>query len=153
MLTDEELERRNKIVEELRENKHKRKCAQKQTYIERQKTKYLENIEEKRAYYRERYHRLYKDGSWERQRNKWIIRNYGITEADYDTRLTIQNGRCAICGKDNPGKTGKTGKRWHIDHDHVTGKVRGLLCRNCNVNVGVIENEKWMGLARAYLEK
>ena len=50
--------------------------------------------------------------------------------------LDFQKGVCAICKK-----TARNGKRLEVDHDHVTGKVRGLLCRNCNVAVGLVLND------------
>jgi hypothetical protein len=47
--------------------------------------------------------------------------------------LRAQDGKCAICRTDRPG-----GKRtyFHVDHDHVTNKVRGLLCSTCNTGMG-----------------
>jgi hypothetical protein len=50
------------------------------------------------------------------------LRTYGITSEQFDGLLAAQNGRCAICAK-SPGA-----KAFAIDHDHGTGKVRGLLC-------------------------
>jgi hypothetical protein len=58
--------------------------------------------------------------------------NYGITIEYYDDILKAQGGVCAICGTDVPGGTG----RFHVDHDHKTGKIRGLLCSNCNAMLG-----------------
>lgn len=58
---------------------------------------------------------------------------YGLTEADFNRRLTAQGGRCAICRTDAPG--GKHG-RFHVDHDHATGAIRGLLCDGCNKGLG-----------------
>lgn len=52
---------------------------------------------------------------------------YGIGEGDYDRMYAAQGGKCAICQR---GK-GKS-KRLSVDHDHKTGKVRGLLCAACN---------------------
>lgn len=60
-------------------------------------------------------------------------RLYGITVDDYDAMLDRQNGRCAICRTD---KVGGNATRWHIDHDHTTGTVRGLLCMKCNLGLG-----------------
>lgn len=57
---------------------------------------------------------------------------YGLTPDQYDELLASQEGRCAICRTETPG--GKGG--WHVDHDHATGKVRGLLCDNCNNGLG-----------------
>jgi hypothetical protein len=55
-----------------------------------------------------------------------LKRKYGIALHEYDYRLKLQMGRCAICGRE-PGK-----RRLDVDHDHKTKKVRGLLCHRCN---------------------
>ena len=55
-----------------------------------------------------------------------LQRRYGITCTDYDRLLAAQGGQCAICRKP-PRKN-----RLHVDHDHDSGKVRGLLCVSCN---------------------
>lgn len=59
------------------------------------------------------------------RRWNWLKR-YGITPEQYDEILEEQGGVCKIC-KNLPGKY-----RLHVDHDHETGKVRGLLCVTCN---------------------
>lgn len=69
---------------------------------------------------------------------------YGITIADYDSMLAAQGGCCAICKLTTPSKRKKLGERYYhsafaVDHDHTTGKVRGLLCAGCNVALGKIE--------------
>lgn len=61
-----------------------------------------------------------------------IFRNFGITLKEYDTMLEKQDGGCKIYGIKIPGGQG----RFHIDHDHITGKIRGLLCSNCNLALG-----------------
>lgn len=58
---------------------------------------------------------------------------YGLTEDDYAKILIVQGGRCAICRTDKP--LGRGGN-FHVDHDHATGKVRGLLCHHCNTGIG-----------------
>jgi len=55
----------------------------------------------------------------------------GITISDYKLLLEKQNGSCAICDLEC-----STGRRLAIDHDHKTGKVRGLLCYSCNIKLG-----------------
>jgi hypothetical protein len=75
---------------------------------------------------------------------------YGITREDYDHMLQEQKGRCAICRKP-PGNEPR--KRLHVDHDHRTGKVRGLLCQICNMRVGTLETFPMVKKALAYLEK
>ncbi len=62
----------------------------------------------------------------------YALRKHGLTIADYERMLTAQDGRCAVCRSENPRGAG----RWHIDHDHATGQVRGLLCSNCNLALG-----------------
>jgi len=57
---------------------------------------------------------------------------YGITVEDYDEMLESQDNGCAICGKTPE----ENGRRLHVDHDHRTGKVRGLLCHACNMLIG-----------------
>ena len=64
------------------------------------------------------------------------LAQYGLTPEDYDRMLAAQGGRCAICGTDNPGGQGN---RLHVDHDHETGRVRGLLCQGCNARLGWFE--------------
>ncbi len=58
---------------------------------------------------------------------------YGLTEADYNSMLISQNGVCGICGADSTPR-----KHLDVDHSHVSGKVRGLLCRACNQGLGLI---------------
>ena len=66
-------------------------------------------------------------------RRKQTLKAYGLTPADYDAMLESQDNACAICDSEDP-------KHWsgkfHVDHDHLTGVVRGLLCHNCNSLLG-----------------
>lgn len=64
--------------------------------------------------------------------NRGRIEKYGITLREYERMLAVQDFCCAICHTDEPGGPG----RWHIDHDHKTRKVRGLLCHQCNLMIG-----------------
>ncbi len=61
-------------------------------------------------------------------------RVYGLTAEQFAALLDAQGGRCAICKTTEP-VPGKAGT-WHVDHDHATGAVRGLLCVNCNTVLG-----------------
>lgn len=63
--------------------------------------------------------------------------SYGIDEAEYERLLKTQDNKCAICGTDKP--TGKW-KVFAVDHCHVTGKVRGLLCNECNRGMGLLKD-------------
>ena len=62
---------------------------------------------------------------------------YNLTEQDYNDMLKLQSYRCGICRKFNKGGNvhGKL-SHFHVDHDHVTGKIRGLLCTGCNIRLG-----------------
>jgi hypothetical protein len=68
----------------------------------------------------------------ERERELKLLKNYGITLENYDILLESQKGVCAICFTNKPGNK----KRFSVDHDHKTGKVRGLLCDKCNRGLG-----------------
>jgi hypothetical protein len=67
-------------------------------------------------------------------KNESLMHHYGITLDQYHERLAAQGGRCAICGVDN--SQNKRHKYFHVDHDHATGVVRGLLCGPCNAGLG-----------------
>lgn len=70
-------------------------------------------------------------------RKKYLARNYGITEADWDRLFRSQRGKCKICGTHQS----TLARRLHVDHDHETGKVRGLLCVNCNQGLGSFHDD------------
>lgn len=71
-----------------------------------------------------------------------IRRRYGSSEQEYLYLLELQRGCCAMCGRsDNPGK-----RYFDIDHDHFTGRVRGLLCTGCNYMVGRFEHLPDVGI-------
>lgn len=63
------------------------------------------------------------------------VKKFGITVTQYEDMITSQNNSCAICKKHKDDFTGR-GKNFHIDHCHTSGKVRGLLCSNCNTGLG-----------------
>lgn len=70
--------------------------------------------------------------------------------------LEAQNGVCAICGKPESRRSKKTGHIYalHVDHDHKTGDIRGLLCHHCNAGLGhFADNVEAMEKAIAYLKQ
>lgn len=69
-------------------------------------------------------------------KRRYALKKYGLTPEDYDAMLERQSGRCAICASPDPHS--RWG-RFHIDHDHETGRVRGLLCHPCNLHLGLVE--------------
>jgi len=80
---------------------------------------------------------------------------YGMTLEDFDALLLFQGGVCAVCKRPESMKSnGGTGRlrRLVIDHDHETGKVRGLLCSGCNTGIGLLEdNAEFLEQAVEYL--
>jgi hypothetical protein len=64
-------------------------------------------------------------------------KDYGITREEWNKLFTDQGKRCAICGSSD-SRTKERG--WHTDHDHITNKVRGVLCRPCNQLLGQAED-------------
>jgi len=89
--------------------------------------------------------------SKEYHRNHRLLKEFGITPEDYDKMFEDQNGKCAICGTE---KLGSPGKHLAVDHDHATGKIRGLLCSRCNRTIGWFDdNPSLLRKAAQYLEQ
>ena len=88
-----------------------------------------------------------------RRVNIHLKQNYGITLEDYNRMCEEQDGKCAICGTEDPG--GNSGvKRFAVDHNHDTGKVRALLCSICNTGLGKFGDKlDLVEKAAAYLRK
>jgi hypothetical protein len=66
-------------------------------------------------------------------RRNHLLKTYGVTTEWYNQQLQKQGGCCGICGSPEPLGRGA----WHVDHDHKTNKLRGLLCSNCNLLIGL----------------
>lgn len=84
-------------------------------------------------------------------KDRRLVRVYGITREQRDDAIMTRNGLCDICGK-RPGEHWKMeGERiLHIDHDHETGKLRGMLCGQCNKKLAWLE--EFRAEALAYLD-
>jgi hypothetical protein len=104
---------------------------------------------------RERQHAMdYNASHPETKRTNRLKLYFGITPQQYNELLLKQGGVCAICGK-KMGEVGEVGKRKHsmyVDHDHQTGKVRGILCNRCNFGLGqFLDNPETLKKAAEYL--
>jgi len=64
------------------------------------------------------------------------VNTYGITLEEKETMFYTQGGTCAMCFTKQPGGTHN---KWHTDHNHITGKVRAVLCFRCNRDLGYYE--------------
>ena len=84
-------------------------------------------------------------------RNSRLKAAYGITLQIYNMLLGQQGNACSICRR---SVLSTRERKLHVDHDHKTGRVRGLLCRRCNLFLGYLENDPNM-VAKAvrYLNK
>ncbi len=74
--------------------------------------------------------------------------HYGLTLEQYNEMLTSQNGVCKICAGPDNGPWGTLA----VDHCHITGKVRGLLCAKCNKGLGQFKDDtELLDKAKSYL--
>lgn len=82
-------------------------------------------------------------------KNKY--KKYGMTLEDYDKMFVAQNGQCAICQKHQS----ELKHTLVVDHNHKTGKIRGLLCNRCNTLLGHIEHDRgeWEIRALEYITR
>lgn len=81
-------------------------------------------------------------------RKAHLARKYGMTPECYDRLFKKQKYKCAICRTPTPVQ------KFHIDHCHASGKVRGILCNSCNVGIGFFyHNTKLLTKAITYLQK
>jgi hypothetical protein len=92
-----------------------------------------------------KWYREHKDTNREYQ----LQRCYGISITDYNQLFIVQEGKCAICGCDSKYLRTKLS----VDHNHSTGRVRGLLCVHCNGGLGYIENVNFIVIASKYLSE
>jgi len=89
-----------------------------------------------------------------RDRNAALKRKFGISQDEYDKMLEAQGGVCAICHQEERKARHGVIMALAVDHDHETGKVRGLLCNNCNLGIGKFnDNVVYLFSAIAYLKE
>jgi hypothetical protein len=98
--------------------------------------------------YDKEYNKKYRERHPRYNPDRRLKHEYGISLDEYDKMVENQEGVCAICKKP------PIGRRLAVDHDHVTGKIRGLLCHNCNVSLGLLgEDSEAIKRLLDYLEK
>lgn len=100
---------------------------------------------------RERYLE-WKRGNHDKRLHYRLKAAYGLTLDDFNTLLAKQGGTCALCLKPETTRNRRGGvRRLSVDHDHATGRVRGLLCFRCNVAVAQFEADGSLDRLKAYL--
>jgi hypothetical protein len=91
--------------------------------------------------------------NYQKHKDRWVRRKlakFGISLERYHEMHIQQNGQCAICGAEES----KNGKRLAVDHSHLTNQIRGLLCNNCNVALGFLQDNPTLARKCAdYLER
>lgn len=100
-----------------------------------------------------RYNTVCKNCINEYYRDDRLKRLYGLERGEYDKMYKQQDGKCAICGEeDSCNKNGVT-RTLSVDHCHNTGKIRGLLCNECNIGLGKFkDNRELLEKAIKYLK-
>lgn len=96
--------------------------------------------------YRENFPMFWKDS--------YLRGKFDITLADYSAIVAVQDNKCALCGLEETDTRGGRVKALAVDHDHATGKIRGLLCVACNTGLGKFKDNRDTLLAAVkYLDK
>lgn len=89
----------------------------------------------------------YRQNNREKVRAVHVLRAYGLSAEEHGALLSSQNGCCAIC------RSAPRNKPLYVDHDHRTGKARGLLCNRCNTGLGAFsDTADGLKKALSYLE-
>jgi len=89
----------------------------------------------------------------EYRRNWQLKKAYGISLGEYQMLFDLQDGKCAICDNSETDSTNGIVHLLAVDHDHDSGKVRGLLCKKCNTAIGLLKHqESLLDKAKKYLE-
>ncbi len=87
---------------------------------------------DKNAEYLREYNQQRTIANYEANKNWRLQKLYGISLDEYKEILLMQGGGCAICGRP------PTKEVLFVDHEHESGEIRGLLCRNCNTGIGLL---------------
>lgn len=128
------------------EAKRKRYFANPQPAIERSRLWQRENRERHRAWQRA-YRAANRERIQRRNRDRHLSKKYGIVSDEFDLLVQAQLNLCAICLR-------YFGKQLHVDHDHSSGRIRGLLCGKCNKAIGLLDDQPRSAQAAAkYLRR
>lgn len=130
-----------------------RQCVGERNAKVRERTATSQEFRDKRAAYSKKYRQAYREDMAERQRASKLWINYGITLDEYEALYRAQGGVCKICGGGPEDDPEQARKQWlAVDHCHESGRIRGLLCGNCNVGLGNFRDDpNLLNTAMAYL--
>jgi hypothetical protein len=108
------------------------------TYAKNDRREYFKQYQRE---YQRKYRKKYDKMPKRRERNRvkgWKSQGIILSISGYNKLYNEQKGRCCICGKHQS----EINYPLYVDHNHMTGKVRGLVCRYCNFLIGVVENRE-----------
>ena len=95
-----------------------------------------------RLYKREQYRKHGKSERTRQRETTMKFKQYGLTPEQYQDMFEQQGGVCAACGQPEMTRHhAETVSSLAVDHDHATGKIRGLLCTRCNIAIGVLQDD------------
>ncbi len=128
---------------------------------EQQRAWYLKNAEKKKQYCKSRYKEKRESiielaKEYRKRRPEVTLASrlkctYGLTIDQYNTMLLLQQNKCDICGVEFNSDNRAT--KPHVDHCHSSGKIRGILCHQCNLDIGRIEQPDFLQKALFYIDK
>jgi len=72
---------------------------------------------------------------------------------EYQALKAISQGRCGVCSVELEPLKAKNYRLVHIDHDHATGRVRGIVCHRCNQRLAAIDDSDWLEKAQIYIKR
>lgn len=98
----------------------------------------LSDLQYKKGIYHPKYLQRVKTGGAERAFDLYLRRRYGVTADFYFDLLSKQEHKCAACKREQATE----GRRFALDHNHETKKVRGILCQPCNTSLGLLKTNK-----------
>jgi hypothetical protein len=108
-----------------------------------------EKYKEKRHQWYENWYKNHGVEYQENKRNQYLEKKYGLTTDQKRKLCEDSNWECKICHKKV-----ETLRKAHIDHDHKTGKIRGILCSKCNLGLGMFDDSiNYLKSAIIYLEQ
>ena len=140
-------------IEKRRASLKKYRLEHPELYREASRRYYAKNREKRKAESRAYWKNIPKDVRKRKQRAANLGR-YGVTPEWYDQKLSEQNDCCALCGRGPTGRNQYGPVRLSVDHNHDTGKARGLLCFHCNTSLHRVEYiPGWTQKATDYLKR
>ena len=136
--------RHKKNHEENRERNNLRTREYYQAHKEKQKIYHKGNTVKRKAYDK-KYYQANKESIIAKNIPR-TAKKYGLTTDEYNQMFIDSDNRCSICKMEEENRT------LSVDHNHITGKVRGLLCRKCNVGIGALQTDENLNIIKKAIE-